>query len=180
MLLKLKYFFLWRREMFLSMVVVLLILEWWTLDMAHHWITFNMGSFCLGFCFSGSHKSVGWVSLNMLPTHLGGPYGDVPGGGDPFALQHQGYMFSKLMLVVDKLIFCPWVFVPKITTSPGTERTTSLSTAWLTLQPSSSFRLYIYIYIYIYIYYIYKLYKRVLSWPANWSDWASPTTRLTQ
>ena len=44
------------------------------------------------------------------------------------------------MLVIDELIFCPWVFVPKITTSPGTERTTSLSTAWLTLQPSSSFR----------------------------------------
>ena len=41
--------------------------------------------------------------------------------------QHQGYIFCILMLVFD--LFCPWVFVPKITTCPGTGRAMSLTIA---------------------------------------------------
>ena len=55
--------------------------------------------------------------------------------------QHQGYMFGILMLMFDYfIVFCLWVFVHKITTCPGTGRTISLTTAWLTLQSLSSFR----------------------------------------
>ena len=52
-------------------------------------------------------------------------YGDVP-RGKPIRLATPGL---HVQYTHAELIFYPWVFVPKIITSPGTERTTSLSTA---------------------------------------------------
>ena len=170
MLLELKYFFLWWRGIVLSAVVFLLILEWWTLDMAHHCLNhIQYEVFLLGFCFNRSHKSVGWVSLNMLPTHLGAPHGDVP-RGKPIRLATPGLHVQYTHAGDRRINFLSLGFRSQDNYFPGTERTTSLSTAWLTQQPSSSFRL--------------KKKKKkskiVLSWPADWSDRASPTARLAQ
>ena len=75
-----------------------------------------------------------WVSLNMLTTSLETPCRDVP-RGKPIHLATSG-----LHVQYTHAYFVPGFFVSKITTCPGTERATSLSTVWLILQPLSSFR----------------------------------------
>ena len=71
--------------------------------------------------------------LSTLEPHIGMCWGE-----NPFAWQHQGYMLSILMMVLDNFILS--LEFLKITTCAGTEKATSLSTVWLTLQTSSSFR----------------------------------------
>ena len=75
-----------------------------------------------------------WVSLNMLLTHLGASYRDVP-RGKPIHLATSGLNVQCTHAGVGQ-----FYFVPKITIYAGTEKAMSLSTAWLTLQPSSSFK----------------------------------------
>ena len=105
------------------------------------WISFSQISFKFFFLFAPVawglswkiHIVIVWVSLTMLPTHHGAPFGDTP-RGKPIRLGIPG-QHSILMLMNNFIMFPS--FDSQDNYSPRDRKVVGLSSAWL---PSPSFR----------------------------------------